>query len=38
MAEMTSGEPQSASDYDDQTTASLKTVLVEIERAAPREE
>lgn len=30
MAEMTQGEPQSAADYDDRTTAAVKTVLVEI--------
>jgi Nucleotidyl transferase AbiEii toxin, Type IV TA system len=30
MADMTPGEPQSASDYDDRTTAALKSVLVEI--------
>lgn len=30
MAEMTTGEPQSAADYDDRTTAAVKTVLVEI--------
>jgi hypothetical protein len=30
MAEMIPGEPQSASDYDDRTTAAVKTVLVEI--------
>lgn len=30
MAEMTSGEPQSAADYDDRTTTAVKTVLVEI--------
>lgn len=30
MAEMTAGEPQSASDYDDRTTAAVKTVLVEM--------
>ena len=30
MVEMSPGEPQSASDYDDRTTAAVKTVLVEI--------
>lgn len=30
MAEMTPGEPQSAADYDDRTTAAVKTVLLEI--------
>lgn len=30
MAELTPGEPQSASDYDDRTTTAVKTVLVEI--------
>lgn len=30
MAEMTPGEPQSAADYDDRTTAAVKKVLVEI--------
>lgn len=30
MAEMTSGEPQSAADYDDRTTSAVKTVLIEI--------
>lgn len=30
MAEMTPGEPQSAADYDDRTTAAVKTVLIEI--------
>jgi hypothetical protein len=30
MAEMTAGEPQSAADYDDRTTAAVKTVLVEM--------
>ena len=30
MADMTPGEPQSAADYDDRTTAAVKTVLVEI--------
>ena len=30
MAEMTPREPQSAADYDDRTTAAVKTVLVEI--------
>jgi hypothetical protein len=30
MAEMTPGEPQFASDYDDRTTAAVKAVLVEI--------
>ena len=30
MAEMTLGEPQSAADYDDRTTATVKTVLIEI--------
>ncbi len=30
MAEMTSGEPQSAADYDDRTTTAVKTVLIEI--------
>jgi hypothetical protein len=30
MAEMTPREPQSATDYDDRTTAAVKTVLVEI--------
>ena len=30
MAEMTPAEPQSASDYDDRTTAAVKTVLIEI--------
>ena len=30
MANMTPGEPQYASDYDDRTTAAVKTVLVEI--------
>lgn len=30
MAEMTPHEPQSAADYDDRTTAAVKTVLVEI--------
>jgi hypothetical protein len=30
MAELTTAEPQSASDYDDRTTAAVKTVLVEI--------
>lgn len=30
MAAMTPGEPQSAADYDDRTTAAVKTVLVEI--------
>ena len=28
--EMTPGEPQSATDYDDRTTAAVKSVLVEI--------
>jgi hypothetical protein len=28
MAEMTANEPQSAADYDDRTTADVKTVLV----------
>ena len=27
---MTPGDPQSAADYDDRTTAAVKTVLVEI--------
>ncbi|SDC34423.1 hypothetical protein SAMN05444679_102331 [Variovorax sp. CF079] len=27
---MTPGEPQSAADYDDRTTAAVKTVLIEI--------
>jgi len=30
MAEMTPGEPQHAADYDDRTTAAVKTVLVEM--------
>ena len=30
MAEMTPGEPQSAADYDDRTTAAVKAVLVEM--------
>ena len=30
MATMTPGEPQSAADYDDRTTAAVKTVLVEM--------
>src|ERR1700754_2090789 len=30
MEGMTPGEPQSAADYDDRTTAAVKTVLVEI--------
>jgi len=30
MANMTPGEPQSASNYDDRTTAAVKTVLVEM--------
>ena len=30
MANMTPGEPQSAADYDDRTTAAVKTVLVEM--------
>ena len=30
MAKMTPGEPQSAADYDDRTTAAVKAVLVEI--------
>lgn len=30
MANMTPGEPQFASDYDDRTTAAVKTVLIEI--------
>jgi hypothetical protein len=30
MAEMTPGEPQSAADYDDRTTAAVKTVLLKI--------
>lgn len=30
MAELTPGEPQSAGDYDDRTTAAVKTVLIEI--------
>lgn len=30
MAEMSPGEPQSAADYDDRTTAAVKTVLIEI--------
>ena len=30
MADMTPGEPQSAADYDDRTTAAVKTVLVEM--------
>jgi hypothetical protein len=30
MAQMTPGEPQSAADYDDRTTAAVKKVLVEI--------
>lgn len=27
---MTAGEPQSANDYDDRTTAAVKSVLIEI--------
>lgn len=30
MAEMTRSEPQSAADYDDRTTAAVKTVLIEM--------
>src|ERR1700757_3276201 len=30
MADMTPGESQSAADYDDRTTAAVKSVLVEI--------
>ena len=30
MAKMTAGEPQSANDYDDRTTAAVKSVLIEI--------
>ena len=30
MAEMTPGEPQSAADYDDRTSAAVKTVLIEM--------
>ena len=30
MAEITSAEPQSANDYDDRTTAAVKSVLIEI--------
>jgi hypothetical protein len=30
MAKMTPAEPQSAADYDDRTTAAVKSVLVEI--------
>jgi hypothetical protein len=30
MAKISKGEPQSASDYDDRTTAAVKTVLIEI--------
>lgn len=30
MADMTPGEPQFASDYDDRTTAAVRTVLIEI--------
>lgn len=30
MAGMTAGEPQSANDYDDRTTAAVKSVLIEI--------
>jgi len=30
MGEMTPGEPQSAADYDDRTTAAVKSVLVEM--------
>ena len=30
MAKMTPGEPQSAAEYDDRTTAAVKMVLVEI--------
>ena len=30
MAEMIPGEPQSAANYDDSTTAAVKTVLLEI--------
>lgn len=30
MAEVTVGEPQSANDYDDRTTAAVKSVLIEI--------
>ena len=33
MANMTPGDPLYASDYDDRTTATVKTVLVEIEQA-----
>jgi len=30
MAEVTPPEPQSAADYDDRTTAAVKSVLIEI--------
>ena len=30
MVKMTSAEPQSASDYDDRTTAAVKAVLIEV--------
>lgn len=30
MAKMSTGEPQSANDYDDRTTAAVKSVLIEI--------
>src|SRR6266852_5411054 len=30
MANLTPGEPQSAADYDDRTTAAVKAVLIEI--------
>lgn len=30
MDEMTPGEPQSAADYDDRTTAAVRMVLIEI--------
>ena len=30
MAQVTPGEPQSAANYDDRTTAAVKKVLVEI--------
>ena len=33
--EMTPGEPQSATDYDDRTTAAVKSVLVEIGQIDP---
>ena len=32
---MTPGEPQSATDYDDRTTAAVKAVLIEIGQIGP---